>query len=169
MTSWKLAVENNFTERIRFSINIIYLRHIYSCHGWMNLALSWCDVTMQHRTVKTFDRGGGLQRLEGGTGGALQRLEGGTGGELQRQLTSVHKWAVKEWLIFVTASWSKIYAAFKFTSAEDLAQPSNQWRSAARCRPGPTTKVPPFAPLRFVYKSLKLNKIMLLAYKRYKG
>jgi len=46
---------------------------------------------MQHRTVKTFDRGGGLQRLEGGTGGALQRLEGGTGGELQRQLTSVHK------------------------------------------------------------------------------
>jgi len=29
----------------------------------------------------------------------------------------------------------------------------NQWRSEAKCRPGPTIKVPPFQPLKFAYKN----------------
>jgi len=28
----------------------------------------------------------------------------------------------------------------------------SQWRSEAKCRPGPTIKVPPFPPLKFSYK-----------------
>jgi len=27
-----------------------------------------------------------------------------------------------------------------------------QWRIEAKCRPGPTLKVPPFQPLKFAYK-----------------
>jgi len=30
-----------------------------------------------------------------------------------------------------------------------------QWRSEAKCRPGPTLKVPLFPPLKFAYKNLK--------------
>jgi len=32
---------------------------------------------------------------------------------------------------------------------------SPQWRSEAKCRPGPTIKVPPFPPLKFAYKIFK--------------
>jgi len=56
----------------------------------------------------------------------------------------------------------------------DVNLPSNQrasqqWRSEAKCRPGPSIKVPPFPPLKFAYKNLKWKKIMFRAYKRYKG
>jgi len=30
-----------------------------------------------------------------------------------------------------------------------------QWRSKAKCRPGPTIKVPPFSPLKFPYKNFE--------------
>jgi len=38
----------------------------------------------------------------------------------------------------------------------------NQWRREAKCRQGPTIKVPPFPPLEFNYKNLKW-KIMFRA------
>jgi len=31
----------------------------------------------------------------------------------------------------------------------------SQWRSKAKCRPGPTIKVPSFPPLKFAYKNFK--------------
>jgi len=39
-----------------------------------------------------------------------------------------------------------------------------QCRSEAKCRPGPTTKVPPFPPLKSAYKNFKLKKIVFRAY-----
>jgi len=39
----------------------------------------------------------------------------------------------------------------------------NQWRSEAKCRPGPTIKVPLLAPLKFE-NNLKLKKILCSAY-----
>jgi len=33
-----------------------------------------------------------------------------------------------------------------------------QWRSKVKCRLGPTTKVPPFATLKFAYKNFKWNR-----------
>jgi len=39
-----------------------------------------------------------------------------------------------------------------------------QWRSEAKFRPGTTTKVPPFSPLKFAYKNLKWKKIMFRTY-----
>ena len=32
---------------------------------------------------------------------------------------------------------------------------ATQWRSVAKCRPGPTIKVQTFPPLKFAYKNLK--------------
>ena len=32
---------------------------------------------------------------------------------------------------------------------------ADQWRCEAKCRPGPTIKVPPFQPIKFTYKNLK--------------
>jgi len=29
----------------------------------------------------------------------------------------------------------------------------SQWRSEAKCRPGPTIKLPPFPPLKFAFKN----------------
>jgi len=40
----------------------------------------------------------------------------------------------------------------------------DQWRSEAKCRPGPTIEVRPFPPLKFAYKNLKRKKIMFRAY-----
>ena len=33
-----------------------------------------------------------------------------------------------------------------------------QWRNEAMCLPGPTTKVPPFPPLKFAYKNFKMKE-----------
>jgi len=43
---------------------------------------------------------------------------------------------------------------------------SQQWRSDAKGRPGPTIKVPPFPPLKSAYKILKCKKIMFRGYIR---
>jgi len=47
---------------------------------------------------------------------------------------------------------------------QEFSKAYNQWRSEAKCRPGPTIKVPPFPPLKFDYKNLKRENIMFRAY-----
>jgi len=47
--------------------------------------------------------------------------------------------------------YSEIYLGLR-TSQTEMCE---QWRSKAKCRPGPTKKVPPFPPLKFAYKSFK--------------
>jgi len=41
---------------------------------------------------------------------------------------------------------------------------AKQWRSEAKCHPGPTIKVPPFPLLNFDSDNLKLKKIMFRGY-----
>jgi len=41
------------------------------------------------------------------------------------------------------------------TVIERILNEATQWRSKAKCRPGPTIKVPPFPPLKFAYKNFK--------------
>jgi len=41
---------------------------------------------------------------------------------------------------------------------------TDQWRSMAKCGPGPTIKVPHFQSLKFTYKNFKLKNIMFSAY-----
>ena len=59
-----------------------------------------------------------------------------------------------------------------YQQSSDLLQQTkttpHQWRSEAKCRPGPTIKVPAFPPLKFAYKNLKWKKIMFRDYQRYK-
>jgi len=45
----------------------------------------------------------------------------------------------------------------------------SQWRSEAKCRPGPTIIVSPYPSLKFAYKNLKWKKIMLRAYLKIEG
>jgi len=61
-------------------------------------------------------------------------------------------------------------SASKASETAYLAYPRNvllaalQWRSEAKCRPGPTIKVPLFPPLKFAYKNLKGKKIVFYSY-----
>jgi len=67
---------------------------------------------------------------------------------------------------YLRAAWNRAKSHMRLSS-HGLITPvlcHRQWRREAKCRPGPTKKVPSFSPLKFAYKNLKWKKVVFRTY-----